>query len=237
MSINHIKTLIETGDGYLPHPLSVSSDLVFRGPIHDIPLLIFAYKYGYFPWYEINQEAAFFYPRKRYLIKPEEIKIPKSMNSYFNQGKFTITIDCEFKKIITHCMEIPRSNQGGTWITENFVNSYYIMHRIGIAHSVEVWDTKGQLAGGLYGVSMGKIFFGESMFSLQPNASRFGLISLAKILAANSFHFIDCQVENPYLSSFGGYSVNDKAFFEIIKKNLFEPTLTGSWSHLANPES
>lgn len=233
MSNNQIKTLIETGDGYLPHPLSVNSDLVFMGPLSDIPLLIFAYKYGYFPWYEINEEAAFFYPRKRYLIKPDEIKVPKSMNSFFNQRKFHITLDCCFSEVMTHCMEVPRSNQDGTWITDNFINSYYILHKLGIAHSVEVWDQEGNLAGGLYGVSMGKIFHGESMFSLQSNASRFGLIALAKILTNQSFNYIDCQVENPYLKSFGGHSVKDKIFFDIMKKNLFEPSLTGSWSALA----
>ena len=131
-------------------------------------------------------------------------------------------------------MSVPRHNQDGTWITENFIQTYYILHRLGLAHSVEVWDRDGMLAGGLYGVSMGKIFHGESMFSLQPNASRFALISLAKILTQKSFTYIDCQIENPYLKSFGGLSVKDKLFFEIMKKNLFEPTLLGSWANFTN---
>jgi leucyl/phenylalanyl-tRNA---protein transferase len=222
--------LIETGDGYLPHPFSTSSEIVFMAPLHDIPQLIFSYRYGFFPWYEVNDLAVFFYPHHRYVIQPSKINIPKSINSYFNQNKFKITIDTDFEQVINLCKEIPRPNQDGSWLSDNFILAYTTLHNLGIAHSVEVWDQNDNLAGGLYGVSLGKIFHGESMFSLQPNASRFGLISLSKILEAMNFSYIDCQIENPYLQSFGGTALTKKQFFKVIRTNLLEPTRIGSWS-------
>jgi leucyl/phenylalanyl-tRNA--protein transferase len=225
------KILLETGDGYLPHPFSTSSDIVFMAPLNDIAQLIFAYKYGFFPWYEVNDLAVFFYPKERYLIEPSKINIPKSINSYFNQKKYRITIDQDFERVMRSCMDTIRPNQDGTWLTENFILAYNTLHFLGLAHSVEVWDKDDNLAGGLYGVSFGKIFHGESMFSLQPNASRFGLISLAKILADRGFRYIDCQVENPYLQTFGGESVTKKKFFQIMRSNLFEETIADKWSN------
>ena len=232
MSIHNYQTIIETGDGVLPHPFSTTSEMVFMAPLYDIAQLILAYKYGYFPWYEVNDLAVFFYPKRRYVIEPSKIKVPKSIKSYFNQAKYSITLDQDFDRIIRMCMTTPRPHQDGTWLTENFIMAYTTLHKLGIAHSVEVWDRGDNLVGGLYGVSLGKIFHGESMFSHQPNGSRFGLIALANVLEKLNFKYIDCQIENPYLQSFGGQTLTKKIFFNEMRNNLFEPTIFGNWSYL-----
>ncbi len=205
-----------------PHPdvvkptgiLAISGDL-------SVERLLLAYHYGIFPWYNDNEPIIWWCPKPRFVIFPEKVKVAKSMNAYFNQNKFQVTYDQHFEDIIRYCQHSPRHGQEGTWINENIVNSYTKLHDLGYATSVEVWEGE-QLVGGLYGVKLGKVFFGESMFSLRSNASKFGFITLAKRLANEGYHVIDCQQPNPYLQSLGGEFITGDDFQTILRNNRLE---------------
>jgi leucyl/phenylalanyl-tRNA---protein transferase len=222
--------IVDLGNRTIPHPLSSRTDELYLGDLDDIESLILAYRYGVFPWFEIGRQAVFYAPFFRYVILPEEIKIPKSINSYFNQTKFSITLDTAFDEVITNCQNIPRHGRIETWISDRFVKSYKKLHTMGYAHSVEVWDRDHNLVGGLYGVALGNVFHGESMFSKASNASRFALISLSKMLADKGFSTIDCQMINPFLETFGGVEVDKYVFHKLMQLNLFEPDHQGSWT-------
>lgn len=222
------------GEGIIPHPLSSKNDELMLAPLDDVELLILCYKYGIFPWYEWSGGGVFFFPSQRYVIPVGTVKIPKSIKSTINQRKFTITIDAAFSTVINHCKSVKRKEESSSWISNKFVDIYCELHERGYAHSVEVWDEEGRLAGGLYGVSMGRIFTGESMFSLTSGASRFALISLDKVLKELGFSYIDCQLENHYLHTFGGFNLNKQEFFKVIRNNMFQPGIYGNWGYLVN---
>ena len=216
--------------GALPHPLIHAAGDGFIGwydMVDPLDLLEY-YRFGMFPWQNYGNKGAFFFPKKRFLIQPSKIKIPKSIRSYFNQGKFELSFDQAFREVILSCKYAKRKGDQGTWISNEFVGVYTQLHQMGYAHSVEVWKDD-LLIGGLYGVAIGKVFTGESMFSLESNASRFALIGLAIYLSKLGFEYIDCQVKNSYLASFGGEEVNAKEFFTIMKNNYFAASIVGNW--------
>lgn len=219
----------DNSTGIWPHPLTSDNyGFLCNTHMNDAEILLTGYRFGIFPWDNFGSLGSFFFPKKRYVIRPEEIKIPKSIKSYFNQEKFAITIDEYFPEVVYSCRYVKRKRENSTWITDQFQEVYGKLHEMGYAHSVEVW--KGDyLVGGLYGVAIGKIFTGESMFSLEDNAARFALISLAKILKEWGFHYIDCQVYNHFLSSFGGNEIDGEDFFKIMKQNYFEEDKAGKW--------
>ena len=205
-----------------PHPDAVkpSGILAIAGDLTTERLLL-AYQYGIFPWYNDNEPIIWWCPRPRFIIFPDKVKVAKSMNAYFNQGKFQVTYNQHFEDVIRYCQHAPRHGQEGTWINENIVQSYTQLSKLGFALSVEVWDGD-QLVGGLYGVMLGKVFFGESMFSLKSNASKFGFITLARRLANEGFYVIDCQQPNAYLQSLGGEFIGGDHFQDILHKNRME---------------
>ena len=202
-----------------PHPEAVkpSGILAIAGDL-NLQRLLLAYNYGIFTWYNEGEPIIWWCPKPRYVIFPNKVKIPKSIKSYFNQNKFRITYNQCFEEVIRNCQFHPRSGQNGTWINDDMVQSYLQLHHHGYATSVEVWDGD-ELAGGLYGVSIEKVFFGESMFSKKSNASRFGFISLAKKLESEGFYIIDCQQPNAYLESLGGEFIPGHDFQQILKAN------------------
>jgi len=155
------------------------------------------------------------------------------MRPYFNQEKFSITFDKCFSDVLDNCQKIKRRDQPGTWITEDIKEAYSNLHELGLAHSVEVWEND-ELVGGLYGVSLGKIFYGESMFSKSKNASKFALISLSGILKKKGFRIIDCQMPNPHLKSMGGRYISRTTFLAHLRSNVFVDTLTGDWNEIMN---
>lgn len=233
--MNHLSDLedLSIGSGMLPHPCAIPFDEQYMADLLDIEQLVLSYRFGFFPWYEVDNYAVFFHPKMRYIIEPSKIKIPKSMRVYFNKSKYYITIDQDFDTIIAHCKDVKRNQEASTWISNKFVLAYTQLYKLGFAHSVEVWDgSSHELVGGLYGVSFGKIFHGESMFSLKPNASRFGLIALSKLLTEHGFLMIDCQVKNDYLTTFGGEEIDRQTFFNHIKQNLLCDTLMGNWGDI-----
>ena len=205
-----------------PHPDAVKpSGILAIGGDLSVERLLLAYQYGIFPWYNENEPIIWWCPRPRFVIFPDKVKIAKSMNSYFNQQKYRVTYDQHLQDIIRYCQHTPRQGQDGTWINEDIVHAYTKLHKKGFASSVEVWEGD-QLIGGLYGVKLGKVFFGESMFSLKSNASKFGFITLAKRLAAEGCYVIDCQQPNPYLESLGGEFITGPIFQNILSKNRTE---------------
>lgn len=142
------------------------------------------------------------------------------MRPYFNQQKFSVTFDHSFREVMEHCKEVYRPEQfGSSWISDELIDSFCELHARGLAHSVEVYEM-GELVGGLYGVAVGKVFFGESMFSLRPNASKFGLISLVRMLERKGFVLIDCQQETDHIASMGAEPIPAEDFYRVIKSNL-----------------
>lgn len=203
--------------------IAVSRDL------HEDRTLL-AYANGMFPWFEEDGHYFWFTPDPRLVLFPKELRIHKSMRSIFNQGKFRFSLDTCFEAVMRACATMPRNEPGpdNTWINDHFISTYNRLHERGFAHSVEVWEAD-QLVGGLYGISIGKIFFGESMFAIVPNASKAGFIALVRALENAGFWLVDCQVETPHLLSLGARGISRTMFYDYLEKNVYEKTLTGKW--------
>ena len=193
--------------------------------------LLTAYTAGVFPWYSKNEPILWWSPDPRFVIFPKEIIISKSMKKVIKKHVFDIKADTAFDKVIQHCSVIPRKRQKGTWITEEMINAYIMLNRLGFAHSIEAWKDD-ELVGGLYGVSLGGMFFGESMFSFEDNASKAALIALADKLIQMKFELIDSQVYTPHLETLGGMNISRESYISILKTSLKKKTITGSWTHI-----
>ena len=193
--------------------------------------LLLAYEMGLFPWFNEDEPPLWWCPDPRMVLYPNELRISKSMRSLLRKNTFRVTADQNFEEVIRQCGAVPRPGQDGTWITEDIINGYLELHRMGFAHSIEVWSNNA-LTGGLYGVSLGKTFFGESMFSLAPNASKVGFITLVEALKENDFQLIDCQVHTAHLESLGAQEISRTSFLSQLRKSLVTETIRGSWSFL-----
>ena len=180
--------------------------------------LLLAYRSGIFPWYE-GRDILWWSPDPRFVLFPSEIKISKSMQTLLNKQAFVFTINKAFNEVIYHCQQIDRKGQGGTWITEEVRAAYTIMHTLGYAHSAEAW-LDGQLVGGLYGIRLGKVFYGESMFSKASNASKYAFIKYVETLKQEGVQLIDCQVYTEHLESLGARMVPRTQFVELLKLYL-----------------
>ncbi|HMQ50426.1 MAG TPA: leucyl/phenylalanyl-tRNA--protein transferase [Saprospiraceae bacterium] len=210
-------------DPALAHPdgvLAVGGDL---SP-HRLKL---AYRKGIFPWFNEGEPLLWWSPDPRFVLFPSELKVAKSMRPYFNQKKFSVTYDRSFEAVMFACAE-DRKAQTGTWITHEMIDAYTRLHVLGYAHSVEVWQ-EAQLVGGLYGIAMGKVFFGESMFARQSNASKFGFITLVQELQNRGFTLIDCQQETRHLASLGARPIPRVQFLDLLRKNESIPDGEGYW--------
>lgn len=210
---------------------STEEGIVAVGGDLSVERLILAYSKGIFPWYSSDKSPILWWsPDPRFVLFPENLIVSKSMRPYFNQNKFQVTWDQNFEDVIINCQKIDREDQPGTWITSKMLASYIQLHKKGYAHSVEVW-LENELVGGLYGISLGKVFFGESMFAKVSNASKFGFISLVKQLKQKGFLLIDCQQETKHLESLGAAAIKRKDFIEFLKNNDIEETYLGSWEN------
>jgi leucyl/phenylalanyl-tRNA--protein transferase len=187
--------------------------------------LIEAYRQGIFPWSSENEPLLWWSPNPRCVLYPSRIHISKSLRKKLNKDIFNITFDLAFSKVISHCADIREE----TWITRSMIDAYIQLHSMGIAHSVEVWHDHN-LVGGLYGISLGRIFFGESMFSLMSDSSKIAFVYLAKQLEAWGFPLIDCQVENDHLLSLGAESIPRSEFEAILIENVSKPQVCKPWS-------
>jgi leucyl/phenylalanyl-tRNA---protein transferase len=186
--------------------------------------LLLAYRSGIFPWYE-GEHILWWSPDPRFVLFPDELKVTKNMEKLLakfesaDSGSFSdFTINKAFKEVIHHCKKIKRPGQAGTWITDEVEKAYCRLHELGHAHSAEVWE-KGELVGGLYGIRIGKVFFGESMFSKVSNASRFAFIKYVRQLKLEGTQLIDCQVYTEYLESFGARMIPRKEFIRLLMVN------------------
>jgi len=190
--------------------------------------LLLAYQSGIFPWFNEGEPILWWSPDPRFILEPDEVRIQKSMHKVLTDGRYTFRLDSAFGDVIDRCAEIPRKGQNGTWITRHMKEAYKKLHEQGMAHSAEVWEGD-QLVGGLYGVSIGGAFFGESMFSERPNASKFALIKLAQWLGDREFHLIDCQIYSKHLENLGAQLISRSEFLDILDVAMDEPTYFGQW--------
>lgn len=217
-----------------PHPDLANEDgiLAVGGDLSPERLLM-AYRSGIFPWFNPGDPILWWSPDPRFVLFPSELKVSKSMRPYFNQKKFSVTVDQAFDKVIRACQTQRRKGQlGGTWITEGMIEGYALLHHQGYAHSVEVWQDE-TLVGGLYGIALGNVFFGESMFAKVSNASKFGFISLVRRLKKLGFAMIDCQQQTRHLESLGGRCISRSDFMAQLAKNVKMPDRVGNWGWMA----
>lgn len=179
--------------------------------------LLLAYKSGIFPWYNDNEIIQWWSPDPRFVLLPAEIKIRRSMQTVLHNGRFRFTINKNFAGVIQNCKTIARKEQAGTWIQQDIIDAYTKLHQLGYAISAEAWKN-GELVGGLYGIKLGNIFFGESMFSKESNASKFAFINFVQYLQQQNVQLIDCQVYTAHLQSLGARMIERKEFCEILKR-------------------
>jgi leucyl/phenylalanyl-tRNA--protein transferase len=181
--------------------------------------LMLAYRSGIFPWFNQDSPILWWSPDPRMVLFPKKIKVSKSMVKVMRDGGFTLSRNTCFEQVVDCCAKVPREGQRGTWITPEMHKAYRSLYKLGFAHSYEVWQN-GLLVGGLYGVDLGHIFCGESMFSKVPNASKFAFISLARNLEKKDYHLIDCQLYTSHLASLGAEEMSRSEFVGILKKGF-----------------
>ncbi len=210
-----------------PVHLAAKSGLLAVGGDLSPERLLAAYREGIFPWYGNGEPILWWSPDPRFVLFPNELRISRSMRQFLRKEIVRITFDRAFREVIAACRR-PRPGQDGTWITAEMREAYAALHDLGYAHSVEAWQEK-ELVGGLYGVSLGSAFFGESMFSAIPNASKAALITLVSHLEKRGFDLIDCQVETAHLRSLGGRPIPRRDFRALLQRSLRHETLRGNW--------
>ena len=203
--------------------------LAFGGDL-SVNRLLSAYASGIFPWYSDNEPILWWSPNPRFVLLPNELVVHKSMKPLFNQSFFQVTFEHDFEYVINQCGKIKRNGQHGTWITKEMKAAYIQLFELGIAHSVEVWQ-QNKIVGGLYGVALGKIFFGESMFTTVSNASKYGFITLVRFLQKEHFKLIDCQQETLHLGSLGAKPMPRQIFMNYLKENVQKDHYRGKWKN------
>lgn len=183
--------------------------------------LLLAYSLGIFPWFSFrdSDEPLWYCPMQRFVIFPDEIHVSHSMRNMMNKNVYTVTLNKNFNEVIRGCSE-KRIEQEGAWLGERMIEAYTRLHKLGFAVSVEVWQGE-ELVGGLYGVTLGAVFFGESMFSRQPGASKLALIHLARVMQKKGGVLIDCQFETPHLKSMGGRFISYEDYLRIIRRPVW----------------
>ncbi|MDD3774743.1 MAG: leucyl/phenylalanyl-tRNA--protein transferase [Sulfurovaceae bacterium] len=218
-------------DHIFPNPRNASDEglLAFGGDLSPSRLLT-AYKKGIFPWYSKGDPILWWSPDPRLLLYPSQFKVSKSFRKTLKSKKFEVKFDTNFSDVIRACAYTPREGQNGTWILPEMQEAYLELHRQGFAHSVESY-IDGKLVGGLYGIAIGKAFFGESMFSHVSDASKVVFKALSDVLALRSYDFIDCQIPTEHLKSLGAVVVCRDEFLDSLKATIKKPGDLGSWQH------
>ena len=201
--------------------------LLAAGGDLSIPRLIKAYQQGIFPWFDDDQPIMWWSPNPRCVLFPENVHVSKSLRKKLNKNLFTVTFDKDFQSVIQQCAD-SRQATTGTWITDDMQEAYLALHEQGIAHSVEVW-VENELVGGLYGLALGRCFFGESMFSTATDASKVAFIYLCNQLREWGYAIIDCQVENPHLFTLGAENIPRSEFQTILENNTHKKPKLHNW--------
>lgn len=207
---------LDKGLSFPPVHLAEPDGLLAMGGDLSPERLLVAYQNGIFPWYE-KDVVLWWCPHPRFVLFPGELKVSQSARSLLQKKAFGFTVNKAFRDVIHHCKEIKRPGQEGTWITDEVERAYCKMHELGHAHSAEVWK-EDELVGGLYGIKLGKVFFGESMFSRQTNASRFAFIKYVEFLREDGVELVDCQVYTEYLESFGARMIDRNDFVQLLSR-------------------
>lgn len=200
--------------------------LAWGGDLHPERLLA-AYRKGIFPWYSDDQPILWWSPAPRCVLFPENVYLSRRTKRRYNSGLYQLTCDAAFPDVIEACAE-PRDDDDGTWITREMVTAYCRLHEQGHAHSVEAWQD-GELAGGIYGLAIGSMFFGESMFSRRTDASKLALVGLCRILCDWGYGLLDCQVGNPHLFRMGAEELSRKGFGILLRQNLASEPSENAW--------
>ena len=203
--------------------------LAFGGDLSPQRLIV-AYANGIFPWYNEDEPLLWWSLDPRLILRPGEMRVSKSLRRTIRSGKFEVRADTNFREVMLHCADTPRKDQDGTWIQDEMVDAYTHLNELGLAHSFETY-LDGELVGGLYGVSIGQVFFGESMFRTATDASKVAFYHLHSFLARHDFKLIDCQQETGHLVSLGAYCIPRKEFLDELKALTREATLVGNWGN------
>ena len=217
-------------DLIFPSPYLASKEglLAIGGDLSPNRLLL-AYSNGIFPWYSEGEPILWWSPDPRLVLYPTELKVSRSLKKVFKQDIFAVTLDRAFREVITECAQVRLENHEGTWIVDDMVQAYCRLHESGFAHSVEAWQDN-RLVGGLYGVSLGKCFFGESMFTRITNASKVALVALVEHLGQLDFSFIDCQITTAHLTRFGAREISRTHYLDELAGALKAATRRGTWA-------
>ncbi|GAP44421.1 leucyl/phenylalanyl-tRNA--protein transferase [Lentimicrobium saccharophilum] len=229
MKTDHRIKYLRTSDDFPPLSDCRADGLLAAGGDLSPGRLVKAYSSGIFPWYDASTPILWYSPETRCLLKPGSFRTSSSLKQKLKNGHFTFSFDKDFTRVIQFCAEVRRKQESGTWITPAMIAAYTGLHTLGLAHSVEVWH-ENRLAGGLYGVSLGKAFFGESMFHLVNDASKAALYYLCTKLAEKGFLFIDAQLPTPHLLSLGAYTVSRNDYIRLLMIALEADTSRGSWN-------
>lgn len=190
--------------------------------------LLLAYSMGIFPWYSEGSPILWWSPDPRLVLMPDELRVSRSLKQVIKKGAYRVTFDTAFERVLNNCAAVRRKDADGTWITGDMAAAYLNLHRAGCAHSVESWYG-GELAGGLYGVSLGGAFFGESMFTLRSNASKVAFVTLVEHLLKWGFSVIDCQVTTEHMLSFGAREISRRSFMDLLGESLDKDVPHGPW--------
>jgi len=224
---------LDEGCSYSFPPVDGSSPegIVCAGGNLSPGVLLSSYRQGIFPWYNQGDPILWWSPNPRFAVLPETFHLPASSRRLLKHHDFRLSLDREFGQVITRCASVQRPGQDGTWILPEMRNAYEKLHELGYAHSVEVWR-EGSLTGGLYGISLGGAFFGESMFSLESGASRVGFLCLALMLFEQGFTLIDSQVHTDYVAGMGGVDLPRGAYLRRLEASLLQGDKRGSWKDI-----
>jgi leucyl/phenylalanyl-tRNA--protein transferase len=190
--------------------------------------LVLAYAMGIFPWYNEDTPILWHSPDPRMVLRAEDLVVSRSLAKALRRGAYEVRLDTSFRAVMEGCARAPRHGQDGTWIMPEMIDAYEALHRRGLAHSAEAWRG-GELAGGLYGVSLGGAFFGESMFAREPDASKIAFVTLVRAMATWGIDLIDCQVRTAHLARFGAADWPRATFLAALEKALEKPTRYGPW--------
>lgn len=197
----------------------------------SVERLLTAYAQGIFPWYEEGLPILWHSPDPRYVVLAPALHVPKSLAKQRRRQRYEIRLDTRFRDVMEACGKARRAGQRGTWITVEMVDAYEELHRLGFAHSAEAY-LEGELVGGLYGVSLGGAFFGESMFALSPDASKIAFVTLVEALQSWEIDLVDCQVHTDHLERFGAVAWSREKYLTELERRLEKPTRRGTWSLL-----
>ncbi len=209
--------------------LAMEEGLLAVGGDLSVSRLLLAYANGIFPWYSTGEPILWWSPDPRLVLYPDDLHISRRLNRTLRQNRFKVTCDKAFEEVIRNCASVPRNDQGGTWITGEMIDAYIALHRAGFAHSVETWQND-RLVGGIYGVSLGRCFFGESMFHQVSDASRVALVMLVRHVSRWRFDLIDCQVTTDHMLRMGAREISRDRFLDQLDRSLKHPTRRGKWA-------